>query len=308
MLCLPALLGQVPQPNASAVNLHELQTLDWLKAERLSGGERISALRSLVKEGQEDVAAQALCYLVSVKDPCVSEMAAQLIPRVTIATNTGILLIRGLTEQNSLFLSEVSRLTLRNKRGFTSQFDSSERASAEAWGDAALILADSANPADRRLISESCTQRKASMRCLIALCAVGVQGSDADKAIEGMLNDPAKPEEVRLIAEAILSNRGRAGLAEFVRKMDIFLTQFGARDGILLVTGSGQVPLEGKITNRERCLFAVLGVLRFMNGKEVEELTFRHMTSRSAWQNRTLGMIAAKRWPERLLSVSSSAD
>ena len=178
-------------------------------------------------------------------------------------------------------------------------------ASLSLAGHAAVLLSDSYLPADQELVQSNWEKNPDEFGYLVALISLGVRQGTGFELVQRLFSDPGRPLWVRVLAAALLSTQNRSAASFFYSEMDQMLTEVGSVDGITLI----QSRMAGKdVKISIRFPFSLVSVLQQLRTPAAEALTFKHLDSRNVFQNRALGMLAAQRWPERLVRITTAPD
>jgi hypothetical protein len=115
----------------------------------------------------------------------------------------------------------------------------------------------------------------------------------------------------RLSAATMLAPRDTDARKLVTDALTSFLTTFGHKDlGALIIQmysqGPNGPPLLGP--GESQYGLGIISLLEFLQTPDAERLTFEFLDANNLWVRGALGLLAAKRWPDRLLGTALSHD
>jgi len=284
---------------ASAAVVQEIMREDPLR--------RDADLRKLVNSGSEDVQISALAALMRLHAEKLEPLTVQVALRVS---DLSLLMLSGAVEDSKdpylarAFARECLRRAVANPDG--PKATEGHPARAGLAGAAAVILADSPDPSDRDLVQAAVKVRPDEGGLWLAISKMGI-ATAADINLAHAVFERQRGLDRIAAAGALAPSDSKA--KEFVvKELTTFLSGLGQIDAQTLIS---QFYAESSKIGRDRSQFATfyshamaLPVLAFIQIPEAEAITFEFIDSPNQFVRGTLGVIAAKRWPERLMKTA----
>ncbi len=163
---------------------------------------------------------------------------------------------------------------------------------------AAILLAQSDDPADVDRLRQAVLAKPGLRGFWLALALQGLP-PDEQLLARTVYQDESRPQVVRCAAAAALASSDPAAAAFFRQGLESFLARFGSRTMAEILQASG---VERTAYFEFRRDLRLIGMLRFVSGGEGEPLTFQALVAKNELIRSTAALIAAVRWPDRLLS------
>ena len=272
---------------------------DYGELSKFPPQDRDAALTAIVTNADESMAAMAAAALIRDRFPKVTDVVA---PRISHWSDQNQLVvlqaIRFSAEEQAF--DDIPRTLMKQAAGNTT---AEARASQlqDPLDEAALILAASSDPSDRSLLENALLSRPQSRGLWLAAAKLGRLDNQEASLAASVYKNPKAPLEVRVAAATALAP-GDSGASTFAtREIESFLSRFAARDTADILLQSDQNGKKELYYLREH--LALLGTLRFLNTADAESLTFSFLEAKNEQIRTTMGLLAAARWPKRLLAA-----
>lgn len=269
----------------------------------LAPDQRRSGLHRIVQEGDEDFAALAATHLIREGDTGVVKLVNPLIERWS--DNNKVIVFQAIPVFHSeLAFGDIAREYLK-------QVATTRRAPAPPSGDplsgpvdlAAIIIAKDAQPKDCDLLRTILPIVPWSRGVWIALAEIQCAGTPERELAAAVIKDEVQSPVVRAAASLSTVSPGEAPFALGI--IEEFVELFGSQD-IAFITQRVRDAEHGRSVYHEfRQQLRLLELLLHLKSEFAETLTFKTLGVRNEVIRSTGALIAAIRWPERLISMSS---
>ncbi len=262
------------------------------------------ALRELLGRADETFAVMSAIRLITEREKQVIELAS---PRFATWSYTGQWSFLGtiLDYGPDPGIWGLSRLVLRKVADEKPSIEESSHA-GRAAGAAALTLMQSPDSSDREIIRRALgAQPRVSVLWLVRTKGELLENNEREVA-EAILKDELTPMSVRLSAAVALAPTKQDAAAFVTRAIRSFLLRYSDQDAELMLTHALQQraqSLDQSQTDFANLLgeLKLLGALQFLNTDAAEMFTFEYLDCKNQLVRKTLGLIAAIRWPGHLL-------
>jgi NADH dehydrogenase/NADH:ubiquinone oxidoreductase subunit G len=270
-----------------------------------SAKERAEAFRVLVASGDETIAAIAARSLLREHSADAAQLISSQVFKWSEANQLAVL-----QEMQNIGVDEsfmqIPREILR--RNSLAEASGAKRASSPAATDAAaILLAGSSVAKDRSMLAAALRAQPYSRGLWLAMAAQNSIGASESALAESTYKDAAAPVLVRAAAAAALAAKNQMAADFVANEISSFLSRF-AHQKIEKMLTRAYLENEAKaniVSYRQQ--LRLLGILRFLRTPASELLTFNNLNAENQEIRMTLGLVAAMRWPERLLSVDQGA-
>jgi hypothetical protein len=299
-------LGQHPTPTGAQPSaFSSLAPVQAIMAEEPKA--RDADLRRLVESGGEDVATAALGALITVHAKDLEGLASK--TSLHLSDLSMLKLVGAVKDsKDQPFRVAFARVCLRRALDSPGGPRSTEGHAAKPGltGFAAMVLSESSDPNDRDLVRESVRVRPYEVGLWLALARMGLGSSDCEALARSVWQHG--PGQTRIAAAAALSATDLTAREFLVKTITDFLSGIGQVDPATLISQFYSEPSRG---GRDASLFMkfqtqlpAVVTLQYVQIPEAERLTFEFIDSPNVMVRGTLGLIAAKRWPERLTKTA----
>jgi hypothetical protein len=267
--------------------------------------ERAEAFRALAASADETMAAMAARSLLQDRSPDSAKVISARINKWSEPNQLAVLQeLQNIVVDDSLI--QIPREVVR---------ESSARANSEktavapltALDVAAILLANSSVAADRSLLSTAVRAHPQSRGLWLAIAAQDTVDPGDLQLADSVYKNTAAPELIRAAAAVASATKSEEAAAFIIDEISSFLSRFSNQSLEVMVVNAYSTK-EGKenvVYFRQH--LRLLGMLRFLRTPASENLTFKYLGAQNQEIRMTLGLVAALRWPERLLSANESA-
>ncbi len=268
---------------------------------------READLRKLATSREEDVATDAVVALIRLRTPNVTQLVVETLQRLSDVSVSVVLSAVNHSRDQDLktgFARACLRRAIENPNG--PKETRNHPARPGVTGNAALLLAGSANPIDRNLIEDALKMRPTESGLWLAISKMGT-ATPADLELARTVFQKEKGQN-QIAAAAALAPGDPKARDFVVKQIATFLSGIGQIDGQTLVE---QAQAETSQSGRGRSLLisfrmqiGMLATLQYVQIPEAERLVFEFIDSPNQWVRGNLGLIAAQRWPQRLTKTA----
>jgi hypothetical protein len=309
--------GQLAPPaNARPAPLsHDAHMKALGTATSLEPAARDVALKNLVKTAPEGLATEAMMQLIRLRTADIETLALDLVSTFADVNVRNLLAVAGRTRDAHLKMA-LARATLERADDRTTQISSQryEIGGQGTDGFAAMMLSESSQPADRNLVARVVRKSPHDSGLWLALAKMGVTSSEELSLAYSVMRDTEAPRWARLASAAVLSPHSADAKAFLTTALTSFLTTFGQKDFDTIMAefrnvrpDTPQDPQSTAHANFQPGML-MIGILEFVQIPDAERLTFEFLDANNPLVRGALGLVAAKRWPDRLLGTALSHD
>lgn len=273
---------------------------DYGKLSKFEPKERDAALSTLVSAADESTAAMAAAALIRDRFPQVAGLVTARISHWSALNQLVVLQAIRFAGEEQMFW-DIPRTLIKQAAPSSGAAETKAGPSPDPVDEAALILAGSSDASDRSLLRNVLLSRPESRGLWLAAAKLGNLDAQEASLATSVYKNLKLPLEVRVAAAAALAPADSSASTFAINEIESFLSRFATREtGEILM----QKDQDGK---RElyylRQHLAVVGTLRFLNIPDAEKLTFSFLEARNEEIRLTMGLVAAVRWPQRLLAA-----
>lgn len=266
-----------------------------------------AVLRNLADASDIVVATDAVVILFRGQKDAKS-LALALVPR---ASNLNLRALLGVAEatRDAKFKQAIARACLLKISNEASGLDPEtyEVGGQGNAGYAAMMLAESGDMADRDLVARVSKSNPHDSGLWLALAKMGLVNSGEALLADAIMIDPNAPRWARLAAAAAIAPTNRKARIFVTDALSSFLQTFGRSGVETILERMSKGP---QMTLAEGASFqpglSMLGILEFLQTPDAERITFEFIETNNQWCRLALGLVAAKRWPDRLLASALS--
>jgi hypothetical protein len=279
------------------------RVVDYGKLSVLEPKDRDAAFSTLVNASDESIAAMSAAALIRDRYPKATELV---VPRISLWSSSNQMVVLQAIRFNGdeqSFL-EIPRALMKQSAG-AGAAEPKASPGPDPLEEAALILTASRDASDRTLLRNALLSRPQSRGLWLAVSTLGELPADEASLAAAAYNNPKLPIEVRVAAAAALAPRDSGAASFAVQEIESFLIRFSARE-------TGEILLQTDQNGKRELYYlrehlALAGTLRFLNTADAEKLTFSFLEAKNEEIRMTMGLLAAVRWPQRLLAAGQGA-
>lgn len=262
--------------------------------------ERDRGLRALMARNDEWVAVMAAQQMIRHRLPDAGATIVKVISGWS-ESNQAVVLGEILTLGIAPALREIPRVVLRSARPGRSHVEAGSLITRSPAELAAVLLADSAEAADRELIRSALHRAPETHGLWVALAAAGDVGGDDLALAVATFNDAKLPRSTRVAAAVAAAPRDRSA-AEFAEaEIGAFIDRFGQMDDVRILGDLLERREGGRVYLEFQRSLSLIGMLRHLRTEAAEKLTFAALGARNELMRQPAALVAAWRWPERLI-------
>jgi len=301
-----------PLPLKEAINRAANDKLPF--AERLaayeeltsrSSAEKTEAFRALTESADETMAAMAARSLLQDRNPDSAKVISARIFKWSEPNQIAVLQeLQNIGLDDSLIQipREVVRETLSQKNS-----DNKPAGALTALDVAAILLAKSSSASDRSMLAAAVRTHPQSRGLWLAIAAQDTIESRELELADTVYKNTEVPELTRVAAATALAAKSEEAAAFVINQISSFLSRFSNQSLEVMVAEafSNKEARENVIFYRQH--LRLLGMLQFLRIPSSEEITFKYLSAQNQEIRMTLGLVAAMRWPDRLLDGNDGA-
>ena len=267
--------------------------------------ERTEAFRALTESADETMAAMAARSLLQDRNPDSAKLISLRITKWSEPNQLAVLQeLQNIGVDDSLI--QIPRAVLRET---TSRKNPDKKAAAQLTplDVAAVLLANSSVGADRALLSTAVHANPYSRGLWLAIAAQDtIEPGDLELA-DSIYKNQEVSELTRVAAATALATKSEQAAAFVVDQISSFLLRFSNQSLEVMVADafSSKEAKENVVYYRQH--LRLLGMLRFLRTPSSELITLKYLNAQNQEIRMTLGLVAAMRWPDRLLDNPESA-
>jgi len=309
-----------PDQRARAKSLTLKEAIDRASNERLPFAERLAVYEQLTSRDPKE-RAEAFRALTVSADETMAAMAARSLLQDRSPDSATVISARinKWSEPNQLaVLQELQNIGIDDSliqiprevvRGSSARENSEKTAAAPltALDVAAILLANSSVAADRSMLVTAVRAHPHSRGLWLAIAAQDtIEPGDLQLA-NSVYKNTVAPELIRAAAAVASATKSEEAAAFIIDEISSFLSRFSNQSLEVMVVNaySSKEGKENVVYFRQH--LRLLGMLRFLRTPASEELTFKYLGVQNQEIRMTLALVAAMRWPERLLRANEGA-
>jgi len=270
-----------------------------------SPAERAGAMRTLAGAADETIAAMAARSMLQDRSPDSAEVISSRISRWSEPNQLAVLQeIQNVGADDSLIQipREVVRDSLTRK-----SVDKKHAGGLTALDVAATLMTNSTLATDRSMLGTAALAHPYSRGLWLAIAAQETIEQSESRLADSVYTDSDVPKLIRAAAAAASAAKNKAAEEFVTKEISSFLARFSNQmvEGMLKDAYSSTDARANIVYFRQH--LRLLGVLRFLRTSSSENLTFDGLSTPNQEIRMTLGLVAAMRWPERLLKAEQGA-
>jgi hypothetical protein len=273
---------------------------------------REAALKSLVKTASEGLATDAMVQLIRRHVLDIEPLAIGLVPTLS-DLNVRHLLAAAASTRDAALKMALSRAVLEQAGVEVKPVgaEMSAIAGQDTVGFAAMLLAESRERPDKDLVGSIVRKLPHNSGLWLALAKMDFSNAEERSLARSVVQDGRVLRWARLSAATMLAPRDTDARKLVTDALTSFLTTFGHKDlGALIIQMYSQGPNGPPLLRPGESQYGlrIISLLEFLQIPDAERLTFEFLDANNLWVRGALGLLAAKRWPDRLLGTALSHD
>lgn len=265
-------------------------------------GNRDAVSVDVVRYGDEAVASEAAIHLVQPTTPMNAEAAGVIAKRMVewrdYTQRSLLQQIASSADNRHLMIIPRALLESMIVRGEPPTTDLGSQTTAVDL--AAWILAKSNDPKDDDLLRRAVANAPHSRDLWVCLLQRRALTDGENALARRVYKDGAVPLVARVAAAVAVAGKDKEAFDFAMQSINGLLAEFGD----LGLDSIGPSYNDERIAIRHHRMkedLVAVAMLIFIDDPRAEEMTFRWVNSRNPYMNRVIGLVAARRWPERFL-------